>query len=514
MSLSMRLVIPLASMMTICFIALSAYIHSYVNSTTSKQLADGLTQYMDFVQKASSPAVLSLDEDTLNLFVEEAKKSSEVVNMAFYDEEGGLLSGDLSKEFDNPYWHFVERDIISHEDGETKIGSLGLIYTSEPVEKALNSLAYQMALAFIGVLLLQGLALLFLVNKASGKLENSATKLVTVADRMTSTGSELSRTSDQLSSMSTEQAAAIQETVASLNEITEMVGRTVTHAETSSSASHQSYLVSMEADQTVTSMRSSMQSIQDDINEFNEKIQDSNKQISAIAGIIEDIIAKTRVIDDIVFQTKLLSFNASVEAARASEHGRGFAVVAQEVGNLAAMSGQSAKEISDQLKSSHDQVENIISSTSQTMAALIEKSSKRVEEGVGQADQCQAVLQQVVTQASEVKRMMDEVALASKEQADGIQNINTAMGELDSSTQSQAKIAFDTAAISNKVYEQGQGIREAVNSLEQEISGSKNEENIGKTPNSNTRTGKTNVTQIKTEQLRNKPKSSKKPMAS
>ena len=67
-------------------------------------------------------------------------------------------------------------------------------------------------------------------------------------------------------------------------------------------------------------------------------------------SIIQEIEDKTKAIDEIVFQTKLLSFNASVEAERAGEHGRGFSVVAQEVGNLAQLSGKSAAEINEILK--------------------------------------------------------------------------------------------------------------------------------------------------------------------
>lgn len=73
----------------------------------------------------------------------------------------------------------------------------------------------------------------------------------------------------------------------------------------------------------------------------------SNKKITEITKVISEVAAKTQVINEIVFKTKLLSFNASVEAARAGDQGRGFSVVAEEVGNLAKMSGDAAKEISN-----------------------------------------------------------------------------------------------------------------------------------------------------------------------
>ncbi|NCQ16281.1 chemotaxis protein, partial [Candidatus Falkowbacteria bacterium] len=73
-----------------------------------------------------------------------------------------------------------------------------------------------------------------------------------------------------------------------------------------------------------------------------DRISESNQDIASLVFAIEEIAEKTKIIDDIVFQTKILSFNASVEAERAGEFGRGFSVVAQEVSNLAKMSGRAS----------------------------------------------------------------------------------------------------------------------------------------------------------------------------
>jgi hypothetical protein len=108
-----------------------------------------------------------------------------------------------------------------------------------------------------------------------------------------------------------------------------------------------------------------------EIQETNKKLVDDvlegNRKISEIVELVKEIGNKTKVINDIVFQTKLLSFNASVEAARAGEHGKGFAVVAEEVGNLASMSGQASKEISallENLNTDSTQFNKIASPTS------------------------------------------------------------------------------------------------------------------------------------------------------
>jgi methyl-accepting chemotaxis protein len=96
----------------------------------------------------------------------------------------------------------------------------------------------------------------------------------------------------------------------------------------------------------------------------------SNDEISSIVKVIAEIGDKTKVINDIVFQTKLLSFNASVEAARAGEQGKGFAVVAEEVGNLATMSGKAAEEISSMLGDSMGKVELIVMACPMALCGL------------------------------------------------------------------------------------------------------------------------------------------------
>lgn len=99
-----------------------------------------------------------------------------------------------------------------------------------------------------------------------------------------------------------------------------------------------------------------------------EVIEEANKKLNELGSIFEEISSKTSVINDIVFKTQLLSFNASIEAARAGQHGRGFSVVAEEIGNLAQMSGKSATEISNLLSSSEEHVKDIISGTDEKIA--------------------------------------------------------------------------------------------------------------------------------------------------
>ena len=114
-----------------------------------------------------------------------------------------------------------------------------------------------------------------------------------------------------------------------------MVKRNEENAEGSKIISDQGMQSSEAGRKAMTSMMEAIHEIDESNKDILKTVEDSNNNISEISNSIRQIGEKTKVINDIVFQTKLLSFNASVEAARAGEQGKGFAVVAEEVGNLA-----------------------------------------------------------------------------------------------------------------------------------------------------------------------------------
>ena len=177
------------------------------------------------------------------------------------------------------------------------------------------------------------------------------------SDQVATASNQIAASSQELSQAATQQAASLQETSAAVEQLSSMVTKNAENAKNTASSSAQSQEKAGEGKEAVNRMMQSM----DEINQSNDSIMDqinaSNQQMAGIANVIKEIGNKTKVINDIVFQTKLLSFNASVEAARAGEHGKGFAVVAEEVGNLAQMSGNAAKEISDMLEDSIRKVE-------------------------------------------------------------------------------------------------------------------------------------------------------------
>lgn len=325
----------------------------------------------------------------------------------------------------------------------------------------------------IGILAVMAIIIIILIQ-SSFLSQNiaSISEKIRLSSHDTFLSSEtLKSASSQVSKSASEQASAIQETVATLNEITAMVNRSVDNAQTSTDKASLSHRIANEGKESVVKMRRSMREIEESIDSMSKQVEESNQQIESIVKIIGEISDKTTVINDIVFQTKLLSFNASVEAARAGEHGKGFAVVAEEVGNLAQMSGNAAKEIAELLGRSRDRVQHIVQKSKEEMGRLVNEGSKRVTTGIDISNRCEEILVEVVDHVSNVKELMQEIAHASKEQAEGVNNISIAMNELDETTHSNSNMAHETSNCSNELAEQSTNLSNAVELLEVELHG-------------------------------------------
>jgi methyl-accepting chemotaxis protein len=308
-------------------------------------------------------------------------------------------------------------------------------------------------------------------NRLSAKLQTLVGQLHAQGVDVLEASGQVSETSERLSSASAQQAAALQQTVAAVNEISAMVGRTADMATQSRNSSQSSRNVASDGKRTVDDMIDSMMQIKESNGSILMQVEEGNKEISQIVKVISEIGNKTKVINDIVFQTKLLSFNASVEAARAGEHGKGFAVVAEEVGNLAQMSGQAAKEISDLLEQSVVQVQTIVDQTGSRVEKLIVDARERVAVGEDTAKRCAAMLEQILLNADEVNSLVNEIATSAQEQARGVQEINSAMTELDHVTQQNSAAAAQASSLSGSLMVQSQSLSTLVGTLNALVSG-------------------------------------------
>jgi methyl-accepting chemotaxis protein len=322
--------------------------------------------------------------------------------------------------------------------------------------------------------LLGGLTIGFFFATSIARLLNEiSSSLSTGSDKIADITSEISAASTSLSSSITQQASALQQTTSAVEQTSASVVSNADNAKKSAEISQHSKHSVQDGKEAVEEVINSISEISISTIEIKKQIDESNKEIAEIVKIINEIGTKTKVINEIVFQTKLLSFNASVEAARAGEHGKGFAVVAEEVGNLARMSGDSAKEISDLLESSIVRVQETVDKSKLKIETLMELSRKKVEQGNETANRCSHVLDEIIANVNNVDSMISEISSASNEQSQSIREITKAMSEIDSASHQNSSSSQQTSEAADNLGSQVEDFRALVVRLNQIVSGQK-----------------------------------------
>ncbi len=311
----------------------------------------------------------------------------------------------------------------------------------------------------------------FVLRSLTRAISEIARHLTDSSAQVSSAANQIASSAEELSQSTTEQAASLEETAASIEEMNSMIAKNSENSKSTAENSNTSQRKASEGKIVVESMIKSMSDIDESNKTIMTQVTNNNQDIAGIVKIIEEIGAKTKIINDIVFQTKLLSFNASVEAARAGEHGKGFAVVAEEVGNLAQMSGNAAKEIGLLLDQSVQKVNHIIDETKDKMDRLALEGKATLEQGTKVAHQCGAVLDEIVTNVNLVSNMASEIASASNEQAKGCSEIAKAMSQLDQITQQNAATSEESASASEELSSQAEFLKRTIKQLMQTING-------------------------------------------
>ena len=249
------------------------------------------------------------------------------------------------------------------------------------------------------------------LNRAVEKLNSTLQEVAESAARASSSSQELAAASEAIASGAQEQAASLEETSASLEEITAAVRQSADNANQASQLAAGSKDTAEQGQEVVSKAITAM------------------AEINAASAKISDIIS---TIDEIAFQTNLLAVNAAVEAARAGDEGRGFAVVASEVRSLAQRSAVAAKEIK----------------------VLIQDSLRKVDAGSGLVNRSGETLLGIVGSVKRVTDIVGEIAAASGEQSTGIEQVNTAMTQMDQVTQSNSAQTEELSATAQSLSEQ------------------------------------------------------------
>jgi len=243
-------------------------------------------------------------------------------------------------------------------------------------------------------------------NASAEKLQSALTRVAENARGIDAGANEIRAAADDLAKRTEQQAASVEETAAALEEITTTVKDSTRRAQ---EAGHLVAKARTGAEQSGEVVRKAVVAM--------ERIEKSSGEISNIISVI----------DEIAFQTNLLALNAGVEAARAGEAGKGFAVVAQEVRELAQRSASAAKDIK----------------------GLISTSNTQVQEGVELVGETGRALETIVAEVQEINRHVMAIVEAAQEQSSGLQQINTAVNQMDQDTQKNAAMVEETTAASH-----------------------------------------------------------------
>ena len=319
----------------------------------------------------------------------------------------------------------------------------------------------------VGIITLLAFALSWVYsNRVCNQINLISNELFEEANKVAEVALNIAKASDSLSASTTEQASALQETSSSIEETSAMISKNAENAKTSMNISSQSQTSVEEGKKFVNDMILSIQEISDSNVEMVKQIDLSNQEIGDIVKVINEIGNKTKVINDIVFQTKLLSFNASVEAARAGEHGKGFAVVAEEIGNLAQMSGNSAKEIADLLQSSIQTVKVTIDNSKSRITKIVANGEVKIKQGGDIARRCGEVFDEIVVNVNKVNEMVGEISVASDEQATGVKEITAAVSEMDATGQQNTILSQQTSDYAEQLRTQVLALKRNTNALD------------------------------------------------
>lgn len=380
----------------------------FVKLKEAQANSDGLVK----IETIAMNAVKGLFDDGKGNYTQKGERNPELARQLMHSNEYHLEKAKIMKPIDEFFSMLDQRT-----SGEVQV----LVQQSY--------LLFYVLLATVGLAILT-LTVLYIsifrtvikpIQQVMGELSNTSQELA-------SASAQLTHSSQTLSSDASEQASSVEETSASLEEMSSMIQSTAKNAHDAKSLTSETRLVAETSSRTMVEMVEAMAQI------------DSSS--AEVAKILKNI-------DEIAFQTNILALNAAVEAARAGEAGAGFAVVADEVRSLAQRSAAAAKETAEKIE-----------------AAI---ASSR------QGSQCNTRVGESLTLISEKVKATDvlagEIAAAAREQAQGIEQINLALLQMEKVSQNNASNAEESASAAIQVDAQGEVLNDLMGRLRQLVGG-------------------------------------------
>lgn len=308
-------------------------------------------------------------------------------------------------------------------------------------------------------------ALMFIFSVRS-RIESIVSTLSDLGSNVLGASQELNNSADNLTSVSSRNRQAIHETTTAITEINAMVEQTSTNANKSQELAITAVKSIHQGEKAIEKLATSMENINEITNSMVSQFDDINTQLESFVKIFDEVADKTKVINDIVFQTRLLSFNAAVEAARAGEYGKGFAVVAEEIGSLAQLSGSSAQEISTIINSGLEKVKKIAAQVRLHSVSVSKTATESVSEGTKSTNDITVAFEAITSNVGFIQKIMNELRQSTGEQSKGINEVNLAMQEINTSSEQSTESVVGTQTESAKLKTEAEHLFLIMNDLE------------------------------------------------
>ena len=274
------------------------------------------------------------------------------------------------------------------------------------------------------------------LKATNGSLQLTSKRLLEMVDEAQISSNQLRETSNRQSSSSTE-------TVVSMEEMKRLLSQTSMTSVNAVRLSEASFQEANDGKEIVQGLKDAML-----------EIDRSNTELEEVNQVVRLIRERTNVINEIVFKTQMLSFNANIEAARAGQHGLGFAVVATEMGSLADMSGKAAQQINELLDKSANKVESTVLRTKEKIGNANELSAR-----------CYDFFKLLTDRSGQLKEMVDSISAASAEQNSGVDYVVNAMNDLNNTAAESDRMAQGIAMLADGLKTHAIGLATAVDSL-------------------------------------------------